>query len=190
MNNNGKSEKVLQLETFLVVNKENFKSIYPDYVSIETRFPMFIYVKMSDEQEIRRISQRENLDSLYLDLSIVLKWNDEKLLDTNLFELNLWEDLIEAAEVLSKEKSCKVRLGVQTVMLSVEESLQGEVNWIVHDELEVNDIYFKVKLHDKNLLLKTIIDGGISFYSSLIKYKFPNTEYIEYCLNRLKNITI
>jgi hypothetical protein len=144
---------------------------------------------MSDEQEVRRISQRENLDSLYLDLSIVLKWNDEKLLDTNLFELNLWEDLIEEAEVLSKEKSCKVRLGVQTVMLHVEESLHGELNWSVHDELEVNNIYFKVKLHDKNLLLNTIIDGGISFYS-LIKYKFPNTDYIEYCLNRLKNITI
>jgi hypothetical protein len=184
------SEKMFHLDTFLVVSKEKFQMIYPDYVSIETKFPMFTYVKMSDEQEVKKISKIEQLDPLYLELSVELKWQDEILLDTNIFELNMWEDLILLAEVLLKEKSCKVRLGTSTSIISVEESLQGEVVWTVHDELETNEIYYKSKIPDKKLLLKTIINEGISFYSTLKKYEFPNPEYVDYCLNRLTCIKI
>jgi hypothetical protein len=184
------SEKMFHLDTFLVVSKEKFKAIYPDYVSVETKFPMFTYVKMSDKQEVKEISRIEQLDPLYLEMSVVLKWQDKILLDTNIFELNMWEDLILLAEVLLREKSCKVRLGTSTSIISVEESLKGEVVWTVHDELETNEIYYKTKIPDKKILLKTIIDEGINFYFTLKTYDFPNPEYVDYCLNRLTCIKI
>jgi hypothetical protein len=172
---------MFSLETFLVVHNQ---AAALDYVSVAT------YVKMSKEHKGSRFSPLANLDSLYLDMCIILKWNDQILLDTTLCELNLWDDLIEAAEILSKERSCKVRLGIDTEILSVEETLQGEVYWCVHDEFETTDIYFEGKIQDKKLLLTTIIDGGIGFYSTLNNYGFKNKEYIDYCLKRLDNIKI
>jgi hypothetical protein len=178
------------LETFLVVNKDKFQLICPNYVSVPTEFLGVSYVKMSDEMEIKKISQLDRLDSLYLNMSIVFKWNDEILLDTTIYELNMWESLIEAAEALSKESSCKVRLGIDTVMLSVEETLQGEVNWSVRDQFDTSDIYFDAKIPDKKLLVTTIINGAIEFYSTLNNYGFQNKKFIDYCLRRLVNIKI
>jgi hypothetical protein len=171
---------MFSLETFLVVN--NNEASHNDFVSVAT------YVKMSKEHKGSRFSPLANLDSLYLDMSINLKWHDLILLDTTFCELNLWHNLIEAVEILSKGSSCKVRLGIGTGMLSVEETLQGEVNWCIHDEFEITDIYFKVKIKDKKLLLQTIIDEGIAFYSTLSDYEFENEEYINYCLIKLGNL--
>lgn len=171
----------MRLETFLIVHDQ---AAYANYLcgDVET------YVKMVSEHKGSRFSQLSMLDTIHLQMSIDFKWQDQILYDTTHFELCIWDGLIEVAEHLSKESLCKVRLGIDPVMLTVEENIQGEVNWSVHDEFDTSEIYFSAKIPDKELLIRTIINAGIEFFTTLKKYGFQRKRYIIDCLRRLESI--
>lgn len=173
------------------MNNIYIKEQLSDYTSIVTKFPGFTFIDLKDEVTIKKLMINTELDdALHLETSILLTWNGKPLLNTDLFQLSLWDNLIEFTKEFSESKECTTNLGIDTVLLKARELNDGYLQWTIFEEIYPNDVYFQVTLQNKEQLIETLVNGGKQYYSSLLHYGFKPTKYLESQLEVLKQIKI
>lgn len=179
---------MIEVKTLLVMPKsyiENELNDYYDYNFI--KYPEICYTSLDEESKIETLVKSKDFETKYLDVCIMIKYNNTIIMGYDIHSLNLWYDLIEVIKTIINKEENYFDLGIEPIGLKIGFIDETMMKWDIIDVVKPEKVYYS-SIVSKIELLKGLINGGLEFHQNLLSLDIPNKEIIEETLEELTEL--